>query len=365
MPQRLELTIVLPTLNEAANVARIISDLDGALAGIGWEALFVDDNSPDGTADVLRAIATHDPRIRVIERIGRRGLASAVIEGWMAASAPVIAVMDADGQHDAAVLPAMLRAIAAGACDIAVGSRFADGASTADWGQGRREAGSKLANRLARRLTGLDLTDPMSGFFMAPAPLLQKTAPQLSGIGFKVLLDLIARLENRPRIAEFPLQFGARGAGESKLDRVIAFEFAVGLYDRWFGDIIPTRFALFGTIGTLGVLVHLAVLGLLHRGLAVSFIVAQIAATLVAMTANFALNNSFTYRDKRLAGWPSLLRGWLGFCGFCAVGAIANVAVATLLKQAGGWWWAAAIGGITVGAVWNYALSSRFVWGRY
>ncbi len=360
-----QLCVILPTLNEAESVAPILARLGTALEGIGWEAIFVDDNSPDGTADRLREIAAINPHVRVIERIGRRGLSSAVIEGMLACAAPFIAVMDADGQHDPALLVAMLAAVEAGAADLAVASRFAQGASTAQWGDARRTQASQAANWLVRKLTGVPLTDPMSGFFLGRGDALRRAAPGLSGIGFKILLDLLIRMDGTARVVEFPLDFKGRAAGASKLDRVIALELLIALYDRWFGNILPTRFALFGSIGALGVLVHMAALGTLLKAAALPFLAAQIAATGLAMTANFLFNDALTYRDQRLHGMAAMLQGWWRFCGFCAVGAVANVAVATMLKQAGIAWWAAAIGGILVGAVWNFALSARFVWGRY
>jgi dolichol-phosphate mannosyltransferase len=361
----LVLAVILPTLNERDNLASLLERLDAALRGVAWEAIVVDDDSPDGTADAARALSLGDPRLRVIQRVGRRGLASAAIEGIMATAAAYVAVMDADHQHDPALLPAMLAAVSEGRADIAVASRFVPGASTAAWGEPAREKHSVLANRLARALTGTELSDPMSGFFLASAERLRRLAPRLSGIGFKILLDVLSTSPERLRVAEFPLAFAARAAGTSKLDRVIVFEYLVLLYERYLGQFVPTRFALFGTIGAAGIAVHLAVLAVLYRGLGTRFVVAQTAATVAAMSFNFLLNNGLTYADKRLRGPLPLLRGWLRFCATCAVGAVANVAVAELLVERGGSWVLAALAGIVVGAVWNYALSSRFVWGRY
>ena len=369
----LELAVVLPTYNERANVAAMVARLERALAGIGWEAIFVDDDSGDGTADAIRALAAADRRIRVIQRIGRRGLASAAIEGMCATAAPVVAVMDADHQHDPALLPAMLAAVRSGECDLAVASRFVAGASTDGWNSPEREKASALANALARKVTGVALTDPMSGYFMLPAELLRRDAHRLSGIGFKILLDILATAGRPLRVREFPLAFAARAQGESKLDRTVLFEFLVGLYDKWLGRVIPTRFALFGTIGAAGVVVHMAVLsaflglfgGRFEDQLVSTFEAGQTLAALVAMTFNFALNNALTYADQRLRGaWP-LLRGWGKFAATCAVGLLANVAVAAVLVREGVHAYPAALGGILFGSVWNYALSSRFVWGRF
>ena len=369
----LELAVVLPTLNERDNLAPLIERLDAALSGIAWEAIFVDDNSPDGTSDAARELSQRDRRVRIIQRIGRRGLASAAIEGMMATAAPVVAVMDADHQHDPRLLPEMLNAVASGECDVAVASRFAEGASTEDWGRPDRVKASNVANAIARKVTGVHLTDPMSGYFMLPAARLREAAPGLSGVGFKILLDILATAEDKMRIREFPLSFAARAAGESKLDRTVVFEFLVGLYDKWLGRIIPTRFALFGTIGAMGVVVHMAVLAAFLAAVGGSvqsqsltvFEIGQTLAALVAMTFNFFLNNSLTYADKRLHGTGALMKGWAKFALTCSVGLLANVGAAAVLVRFGVHPYAAALAGIAIGSVWNFALSSKFVWGRY
>jgi dolichol-phosphate mannosyltransferase len=362
----LDLAIILPTLNERGNLAPLVARIEAALGReLGWEVIIVDDNSRDGTADEARALALADRRVRVIQRIGRRGLASAAIEGFCATAAPYVAVIDADHQHDPALLPAMLAAVRAGEADIAVASRFAEGASTAEWAAPGRERLSAFANRLARRLTGVALTDPMSGYFLLPTATARALVPRLSGIGFKILLDLLATSAPPMQVKEFPLQFAARREGESKLDRAILFDFLAGLYDKTLGRVIPTRFALFGTVGALGVIVHFAVLTLLLFVFGEGFALAQTTAVLAAMSFNFWLNNWLTYRDQRLKGARALLRGWLGFCATCAVGAFANVGIASFLHSKGVLWALAALAGIVVGSVWNYALSSRFVWGRF
>lgn len=365
-PMTLELAIILPTLNERGNLAPLVERIDRAMgAAAVWEVIIVDDDSRDGTADEARALALVDKRVRVIQRIGRRGLASAAIEGFCATAAPFVAVMDADHQHDPALLPGMLAALRSGEAEICVASRFAEGASTADWAAPEREKLSTYANAVARKITGVALSDPMSGYFMLPAATARRLAPRLSGIGFKILLDLLATADAPMQVKEFPLNFAARREGESKLDRAILFDFLAGLFDKTLGKVIPTRFALFGTVGALGVVVHFMVLSVLFFTLGERFAIAQTGAVLVAMSFNFWLNNWLTYRDKRLVGALALLRGWLGFIATCAVGAFANVAIATFMEGQGVFWALAALAGIVVGSVWNYALSSRFVWGRF
>ena len=372
----LQLAIVLPTLNERANLRALVERLDAALGAVAWEAIIVDDNSPDGTADEARAISLDDPRVRVIQRIGRRGLASAAIEGMCATAAPVVAVMDADHQHDPALLPQMLAAVQSGDYDLSYASRFAEGASTEAWGRPDRVKASGFANSLARKVTGVELSDPMSGYFMLRADILRADAHRLSGVGFKILLDILATVDQPLRVKEFPLHFAARAEGESKLDRTVVFEFLVGLYDKWLGRIIPTRFALFGTIGGLGVVVHMTILAIVlnlfgaqflvsHYPKETSFIVGQTVAAVVAMTFNFVLNNELTYADKRLRGFVPLIGGWARFALTCSFGLLANIGAATALVRIGFHPYPAAIVGIVLGSVWNFALSSRFVWGRY
>jgi dolichol-phosphate mannosyltransferase len=372
----IRLGVVLPTYNERKNLRGMIDRLDKALAGIPFEVIVVDDNSPDGTSDEARAIAQDDGRVHVIQRIGRRGLSSAAIEGMCATAAPVVAVMDADHQHDPELLVQMLAAIESGDYDLSYASRFAEGASTEEWGRPDRVKASTLANRIANKVTGVELSDPMSGYFMLRTETLRADAHRLSGVGFKILIDILATVDETLRIKEVPMNFAARLEGESKLDRTVVFEFMVGLYDKWLGRWIPTRFALFGTIGALGVVVHMAVLAVVlnlfgeamrvnHYPDETAFIVGQTTAALVAMTFNFVLNNELTYADKRLRGWAPLLGGWVRFLITCAFGLLTNIGAATALVRIGFNPYPAALVGIVLGSVWNFALSSKFVWGKY
>jgi dolichol-phosphate mannosyltransferase len=362
----LELAVVVPTFNEARNVPVMVAALDTALAGRRWEVIFVDDNSPDGTANVARTIGRSDPRVRVVQRIGRRGLSSATIEGMCATAAPFVAVIDGDMQHDEALLPKMLDTLLADdSIDVAIGSRFVEGGGTGEWDRDR-VAKSELATRISRKVLKADLSDPMSGFFMIRSDVARAIIPHLSAIGFKILLDILTASPRALKFVELPYVFRTRQIGESKLDHVVAMEFLIALYDRMFGRVVPVRFVMFSAIGALGAGVHFAALWLFFRLFEYSFLTGTIVATLIAMTFNFFLNNSLTYRDARLKGWRPLLDGWIGFCIVCSVGAVANIGVAAFLHDVQQAQWApSALAGIAVGAVWNFALSSRFVWGRY
>jgi dolichol-phosphate mannosyltransferase len=365
-PAPLDLAIVVPTFNERGNVPLMVEKLDAALSGLAWEAIFVDDDSPDGTADAARDLAMRDRRVRVIQRIGRRGLSSATIEGMCATAAPLVAVIDGDLQHDETILPAMARELQTDpSLDLVVGSRFVEGGGTGEWDTDR-VAKSAFATKLSRRVLKADLGDPMSGFFMARTAMVREITPHLSAIGFKILLDIMTTAPRPLKFKELPYTFRVRTVGESKLDHVVAMEFLIALYDRVMGRIIPVRFAMFSGIGAVGALVHFLVLGVMFRVLGIGFIKSTIAATAIAMTFNFFVNNALTYRDARLKGARALIDGWVSFCAVCSVGAVANVGVAAFLYDArSDTWIVSAMAGILVSAVWNYALSSRFVWGRY
>jgi dolichol-phosphate mannosyltransferase len=357
----LELTVVVPCFNERPNVAPLIERLDAALRGIAWEVVYVDDNSPDGTAAEVRRLAQSDPRVRCLRRIGRRGLASAVIEGALSSSAQFVAVIDGDLQHDETKLPDMLAALRSGQYDLAVGSRHVEGGDAGGLANRRRQILSDSGIRLAQLFLPVRLSDPMSGFFMLPRPLFESLAGNLTGQGFKILLDLALSSPAPLRVIEVPFVFRERHAGESKLDALVLVQFGGLLLDKVFGGLLPLRFISFALVGALGVVVHLAVLTLALKFGGVRFETAQAIATVVAMAFNFQLNNEVTYRDQRLRG-PRLWRGLPLFMVVCGLGAIANVGIAnTLYETHINWSIAGAIGAI-IGVVWNYAVSATLVW---
>jgi dolichol-phosphate mannosyltransferase len=327
-----------------------------------WEVIYVDDDSPDGTAELARQLAAKDPRIRCVQRIGRRGLSSACVEGMLASSAPYLAVIDGDLQHDERLLPQMVAVLRQGDFDMVVGSRYAQGGGTGDWGAGRRRL-SKFGTRLSRTLVPDTLTDPMSGFFMVRRPAFEAAVRKLSTIGTKILMDLFASSPQPLRFKELPYDFRLRQAGTSKLDSATAWEYAMLLLDKLFGHIVPVRFVAFCIVGALGVAVHFAILTLLFQFERIGFLQGQATATVCTMTFNFALNNVLTYRDQRLRGlrW---LRGWLSFNIACSLGACMNVGLATYLNEITGTRYLAALGGIAVGAIWNYAVTKRLTWSR-
>jgi dolichol-phosphate mannosyltransferase len=355
-----ELSVIVPTFNERDNIEPLLARLDAALCGVEWEVIYVDDDSPDGTADKIRNLAQANPRIRCIQRIGRRGLSTAVIEGMLASSAPYLAVLDADLQHDEAALPRMLDAIKQQDLDIVIGSRHVAGGGVGEWNR-RRITISGIATHLARLVIAAELSDPMSGFFVISRPAFERAVRRLSGQGFKILVDLFASTPIPFRFAEMPYVFRQRLHGESKLDSLVAWEYLMLLIDKRFGRFVPVRFLSFAAIGVSGVAVHFVTLYCaLHI---LSFPIAQACGTINAMTSNYVLNNLLTYRDRRLTGLR-FFTGLLSFYGICSLGAIANVGIASAAFGHHYTWWLSGLAGAVVGSVWNYAVSSVFTWRR-
>lgn len=354
------LAIVVPTYNERDNIAELVSRLESTLQGIPWEVIFVDDDSADGTADRVRELAATRPGIRCIQRIGRRGLSSAVIEGMMATSAPLIAVMDADLQHDELLLSAMYERLVSTRLDLVIGSRMVEGGDNQGLKGWRRQA-SEYSSRVARRVFRLEVQDLMSGFFMLRREVLTDSVRDLSGAGFKILLDILTASPRPLKFEELPYRFRSRNAGNSKLDSNAAVALLLTLIDKTLGRVIPYRLVAFLMVGFLGLFVHFAVLTLLLKVVMLAFVPAQSIATVLAMTSNFAINNLFTYRDIRLRGL-AWVRGWISFMLVCGFGAVANVGVAASLFQSEFSWGLSAFAGILVGTAWNYGVTRWYTW---
>lgn len=356
-----ELAIIIPTYCEKENISRVVGLLEPLLVGIDWEVVFVDDDSPDGTLDILLQLARSNPRVRFLRRIGRRGLSSACIEGMCATSAEYLAVMDADLQHDESILPRMVAALRGEPeLDLAVATRYAAGGSVGKWSATRHWL-SRSATFLEKLLLPTSMSDPMSGFFVLRREVFESAVRGLTGGGFKVLLDLVLSSPKVLKIREFEYTFRPRQFGESKLDVVVGMEFLYLLADKLVGRILPVRFVFYVLVGLTGLGLHLVLLGVFHQVFGWSFTASQWFATLAAMVSNFLINNQITFRANRLRG-SAVVPGVLFYIGICFVGAVANVQVAEFLFRGDIPWWLAGTVGAVIGAVWNYAVSTQIVW---
>ena len=360
------LSLILPTFNEAKNLPELLPALEKVLEGIPHEIIIVDDDSPDETWRVAQTLGHDRDDVHVIRRVGRRGLSSAVIEGFLSAKGEVLAVMDADGQHDMSLLPKLYHSVLQ-KNGIAIGSRYIEGGSVGQWDE-RRHLMSRIATTLALKVCRVKVKDPMSGFFAIANPLFQRTVKSLNPKGFKILLDLLVHIPKDTPVNEIPFTFSERLHGESKLSRRVQIEFLEYLYDVTLGKYIPLTFVKYCIVGSLGIGVHVLAYMLFSfviRGegdlTVLGFGWAVIGATEVAIIFNFLLNNVWTFAHARLKGFAAFL-GFLKFNGACLFGALANYAVSSYFYSLG---WAdlsAVIVGAFTGVVWNYTMSKMFAW---
>ena len=357
---RIELAIIIPTFNERENIRPLLEGLETVLNGIAWEVIFVDDDSSDGTAELINEMALTRNHVRCLKRIGRRGLSSACIEGMLSTPAPYLAVMDADRQHDETLLPKMFATLKSENLDLVVASRYVDQGGMGELSR-KRVMISHLATTIGRRVLHVDLKDPMSGFFVIHRSFFEKVVRHLTGKGFKILVDLCASSREPIRFKELAYQFRTRQAGESKLGTLVMSEYILLILDKLIGRFIPVRFILFVLVGMMVAMAHLFTLWFCLKIFLLSFLMAQSLATFLAMTMNFIFNNMFTYRDMKLRG-VSFVKGLLTFYAVCSLGAFVNIRMASFLYHMGIFWWLSGLLGAGVGAVWNYAVTKTFTW---
>jgi dolichol-phosphate mannosyltransferase len=357
-------SIILPTYNEIGNIESIIGALLKLKNQFQLEILVVDDDSPDGTGDLVRSLSRQNPEIRLIRRLGRAGLASAIKEGLLDATGDIALVMDSDGQHDPSAVSSALNTLAKGNFDLVVGSRFhADaqikGLST------RRELGSNLANSTARyslHSSYAELTDTMSGFF---ALRLDPAMPVVRAVdvnGFKFLYEFLAISKGKLLVKEIPLRFQPRNHGTSKLDIAIFWDFMISVLHNLTLRLLPRRAISFGLVGVSGVFVQLLATKALMQIGGIHFEQALPIAVISAASSNYMINNALTFRFQRLRG-KALFKGLLKFLIVASLPVFANVGVASAFHRfVSTNLITAQLAGILVVFVWNYAASSRFVW---
>ena len=356
-------SIVLPTYNERGNIEPLLQQLLPLQQVYNLEILVVDDDSADGTAELVRHLAHVEPRLRLIRRVGRSGLASAIKEGLLDATGDVALVMDSDGQHEPASVQRAVDGLLSDELDLVVGSSFHTEAEIFGL-SGRRERGSSWANAAARFSLPRpysQLSDYMSGFFALKLEPLLPVIRAVDVNGFKFLYELLAVSQGRLRVAEVPLSFQPRSYGSSKLDLAVFWDFLISILHSLSLRLLPRRAISFGLVGLSGVAVQLLVTQMLMLA-GLGFKQALPFAVVAAASSNYLINNALTFRFQRLIGL-ALLRGLVKFLLVASLPVLANVGLAsafyTLVARDTFW---AQLAGILVVFVWNYAASSRFVW---
>ncbi len=362
------LSVVLPTYNEAENIPVLIPKLRDVLRDIPHEIIIVDDNSPDETWRIGLEVSKDMDDVHVIRRVDKRGLSSAVIDGFLSAKGDVLAVMDADGQHDMNLLPELYKAVRENK-GFAVGSRYIEGGSVGEWDE-RRQLISRVATKMALALCKVKVKDPMSGFFALDRAVFEGALEKLNPKGFKILLDLLVHAPKGTQAVELPFTFSTRIHGESKLSWKVQLDFLEYLYDVTIGRFIPLTFVKFCIVGTLGVGVHMtAYLGyakLIGGGEELNvagfrFSLAVIGATETAILFNFLLNNAWTFANQKLKGLGAA-KGFVKYNAACVIGAIAIWAVSTFLFSRGWTELLAVFIGALTGVLWNYSMNRMITW---
>lgn len=355
-----EISVIIPTYNEALNLPILIPRIAAALKGINHEIIIADDNSPDGTYELARLLARKYPQVRAICRTHDRGLSPAVIDGFAVANADLFVVMDADLQHDEKILPFFLNRYRNGA-ELIIGSRKSEGGSIEGWPWPRRAISSIASVIAGIMLKGLP-GDPMSGYFGISAALFRKIAPRINPRGFKILLEILAHAEGA-EISEIGYIFRPRKLGESKLSYRAIGNYLIALYDLRFGKLLPIKFVKFSLVGVCGLIINQIALLILKNHFEWSNELALIPAIEVALIFNFFVNNRFTFAKEKLLRPCDLLRGFLVFHVICILGSYINYAVALHLSAFIKFnIYAANTVGIVIASFWNYFINAQMIW---
>lgn len=359
----LRLTVVLPTYNECANVEPIVTQLLPLRDDFDLELLFVDDDSSDGTSEKVRILAHQHGCVRLIRRVGRFGLSSAIKEGILDATGDVVLVMDSDGQHEPVAVAQTVDTLLESGADLVIGSRFHPKASIQGLSE-QRERNSSWANAVARFSLPRyrHLSDYMSGFFALRPERCLPYVRQVDVNGFKFLYELLALSHGHLAVTEVPLSFQPRSAGESKLNLAVIWDLGVSILHTLLLRVVPRRAVSFALVGGTGIGIHLLVFALTKELLGVNFEKAQVVAVVCAGCSNYLINNVLTFRSQRLSG-IALVFGLIRFLLVTSLGMAANVGVSSAFyRQVTPQPLLALLAGIAVDFVWKYAASSRFVW---
>ena len=351
-------SVVICTLDEHEAIGGVLDEVAADLAGVPHEIIVVDDSVDDATAQVVLDRARTHRAVRLVRRNGAGGLASAAIAGWDVARGGILAIMDGDGQHDPRLIRRMLERMSETPADVVVASRYLD--ANGSGLTGFRHWGSRAGVAVSSLLLGLRLADPLSGCFVMTRAWYETVRPRLSGLGFKILIDVVASDRRRPTLLQIPTALRARVGGVSKLDLRVVFDLLALLVEKRTGGVLSARMTQFLFVGLTGLLVHLAVLSA-GQALAAPFWLGQSGAIFLAMSWNFMLNNGLTFRDRRLHG-HALWQGLLSFYAACLGGALVSEAVGAGLHALDVPWFAAGAAGAVLGAFWNYRAVQRLTW---
>ena len=353
------ISLIIPTYNESKNVPILIERISEALSDVKKEVIIVDDNSPDTTWEIARALSAQYPWLRVIRRMNDRGLSSAVLAGFEISEGEILAVMDSDLQHDEKALLNFIKAFENGA-EIVVGSRKVKGGGIEDWSKSRMFI-SWVATVLAKIALPKSISDPMSGFFALKRNVYVIHKNEINPKGFKILLEFLARAKNN-KIEEVGYTFKSRVHGESKLSSKVILQYIHALYDLSIGQIIPTQFIKYIAIGTTGLIFATISLFICQYFLHISQSNSLAISIELSILTNFFLNNYWTFKNNKLVGFKKILRGLITFHAICLGGALINQAIALKLITLEFTVYLANAFGYFIAAIWNYIININITW---
>ena len=355
-----ELSLIVPTYNEAENIGLLIKKVHEALAGYcHYELIVVDDNSPDGTSRIARDLSSQYP-VKVLVRHNQRGLASAVIHGFACASGEVLGVMDADLQHPPEMIPELLQYARHGA-DIVIASRYEPGGGIREWSQ-RRLIVSKIATTLAHLLlaSSRKASDPLSGFFLMKKKVIEGV--KLSPVGYKILLEILVRGRVN-QVVSVPYTFRSREMGKSKYGIRELVNYLRHLLCLLPADSQARQLFKFSLVGASGVLVNEGILWLLTESVGLHYLASATVAIETSVINNFVWNDIWTFRERRAPGWKARLLRLSKFNLVSAIGIAINLGVLWLLTGVFGIHYLVSnLCGIAVAMIWNFIANVSWTW---
>jgi len=295
-----DISIILPTYNEAENIEIAINKIYEVLREIDFEIIVVDDDSLDKTWEIVEKLKTSKDKVKLIRRFENKGLSRSIFTGMLEAEGAVILVMDADLQHDEKIIPQLFESIKRDNFEISIGSRDIEGGSYGDLSR-KRKITSFLGRWFAHKLLKVNINDPMSGFFAISRRFFEEVKDQINPSGFKILLELIVR-KRAPRVKEIGYKFKRRLYGDTKLNSVIIVEYFLALIDLRFGWLIPNRFVMFAMVGFTGSLVSFFSFSI-ATFLNLKILLSVYIGTQIGILWSYSLNNIFTFSNFRYRGF--------------------------------------------------------------
>lgn len=363
MTNSVELSVVVPSYNELKNIAILLKKLASLLHELQYEIIVVDDNSPDKTWDKVATLSKQDSRIRLLRRFDRRGLSSAILEGFSTARGKYICVLDADMQHDETKILDMIEEMDRLNAEIVVGSRKVAGGGVQGWTWQRRFM-SWVGSCISRAVVSSKIKDPMSGFFMLRQDFFRRIVDLLNPRGFKLLMEIInAGNKLNPTIREVGYVFKDRQHGKSKLNSTVILDFFLSLYDIKLGAVVPFRVFMYCLVGLSGVFINMAALGFFVTVVKLTENSALLCAIFIAMLSNFVCNNLLTFRDYSFSLPSSFISGFIKYLALCSFGALINYTVSMFFFQKLFWSiYLSNLIGIAIAMFWNYVMNSKYTW---